>query len=192
MTKSKLNIKYYGDSVLSVISSKIDIITDEIKKISSEMIEAMHKYDGIGLAAPQIGLSIKLIVVNLSIEHLQSNSTISPGEALLLPQMPITLVNPEVTSMGTEMSTMEEGCLSVPEVYAPVTRPLTITLKSQMLSGETINIECGGYLARVLLHEIDHLNGKLFIDRLKPEDYIEIKSKLCKLKKRLTKKGLIG
>ena len=190
MTKSKLNIKYYGDPVLNKVSSKIDIITDELNKLSSEMIGAMYEYDGVGLAAPQIGLSWNLIVINLSPEYLQSNSAISPGEALLLPQMPVTLINPEITSFGTEMSSMEEGCLSVPEIYASVTRPTVVTLKSQMLSGETINIECGGFLARVLQHEVDHLKGVLFIDRLDPEDYKKIRKKLTKLKKRLTKKGL--
>ena len=190
MTKNKLNIKYYGDPVLNRVSSKIDIITDEIEKISSEMIGAMYEYDGVGLAAPQIGLSWNLIVINLSPEYLQSNSAISPGEALLLPQMPVTLVNPEITSFGTEMSSMEEGCLSVPEIYGPVTRPTVITLKAQMLSGETINIECGGFLARVLQHEVDHLKGVLFIDRLDPEDYKKIRKKLTKLKNHLTKKGL--
>ena len=170
----------------------MDKITDEVKEVASEMIEVMRKHDGVGLAAPQVGINWKLIVISLPIEYLQDNSAISPGEALLLPQMPVILVNPEITFLSEEVGTAEEGCLSIPEVYAPVTRPLGATLKSQTLSGETINIECGGFLARVLLHEIDHLEGKLFVDRVEPEDYKEIEGKLRKLKKRLTKKGFVG
>ena len=181
MLKSKLNIKYYGDSALGKVSSKVNIITDEIKEISSEMIKVMYKHEGVGLAASQIGLNWNLIVIGLTTECLQNNSAISPGEALLMPQMPIALVNSEITSFGTEMSTLEEGCLSIPDTYAIVTRPITITLKAQVLSGETIDIECGGFLSRVLQHEIDHLKGKLFVDRIKPEDYKKIRKKLDKL-----------
>jgi peptide deformylase len=190
MIKTKLDIKYYGDPVLNKISSDIHI-TEETRNLAAEMIEVMHKYDGVGLAAPQVGLNFNLIVLNLSPEYL-TNPSISPGEALMLPQMPVALVNPETTPFSIEMSTAEEGCLSVPEIYAPVTRPTTITLKAQTLSGETINILCGGFLARALQHEIDHLKGKLFIDHLESDEYKKIKKKLDKLKKSLTKKGFIN
>ncbi len=190
MNKNKLDIKYFGDEVLSKVSSKVDVITEETRELVAEMIEVMYNYDGVGLAASQVGINLNIIVINLSPEYL-SGSSISPGEALLLPQMPIALINPEITSFSTEIVTLEEGCLSVPGIYAPVTRPIGITLKTQMLSGEVIYIDCGGFLARVLQHETDHLSGKLFIERLEPESYKKITKKLNKLKKRLTQKGLI-
>ncbi len=191
MIENKLEIKYYGNPVLGKVSSKVNTITKEIRNLAAEMIEAMHRYDGIGLAAPQVGQNLNLVVINLSPEYLNDPS-ISPGEALFLPQMPITLINPEIMSLTSEKSTAEEGCLSVPEIYAPVTRPTGIALKAQMLSGETINIDCGGFLARVILHEVDHLKGKLFIERLEPKNYKKIIKKLDKLKKHLAKKGFIN
>ena len=188
MLKSKLEIKYYGDPVLNKVSSKIDSITDEIKELAEEMKKAMYEYDGIGLAAPQIGLNKKLITINLPADYIQNNNSLTPGEALLIPRMPIVCINPEIISFGTEMSTTDEGCLSVPEIYAPVTRPTTITVQTQLISEEIINVECGGFLARVFQHEIDHLAGKLYIDRLDPDNYKKIKRKLDKLKKKLIKK----
>jgi len=180
MRKSKLNIKYYGDPVLNKVSTKIDIITNQIRNLASEMIEVMDIYDGVGLAAPQIGVNWNMIVINLPVEYL--NNSNSPGEALLMPQMPVSLINPEITSFSKKMAVLDEGCLSVPQVYAPVTRPVAITIKAQMLSGETINIECGGFLAKVLQHEVDHLKGVLFIERLEPKDLKKISKKLNKLK----------
>ena len=188
MTTDSLNLKFCGDPALKKKSSKVEAITDDIKELASKMVGVMFQYDGIGLAAPQVGISKNLIIINLGPEHLEDISSASPGEALLLPQMPIAFVNPEILAFGKKMSTREEGCLSVPEIYAHVTRPTTIVLKAQMLSNEMINIECGGLLARALQHEIDHLNGILFIDRLTPENYKKIKKKLDRLKKRQNKK----
>jgi peptide deformylase len=188
MKRDKLDIKYYGDPVLTRVSSKIDSVTEEIRNLSEEMIEVMYQYDGVGLAASQVGLNLCLIVLNLSPEHLQGNGLISPGEALLLPRMPVTLINPEITFSESEASTIEEGCLSIPEIYAPVTRPTLITLNAELLSGEVINVECEGFLARVLQHEADHLKGELFVDKLEQRDHKKIRKKLDKLKKRLTKK----
>ena len=185
MTKNQLNLRYYGDPILNKRSSEIDSITDDIKELAANMTVMMHKHDGVGLAAAQVGISKKLIVINTPSGYLQNNPDMSPGEALLVPQMPVALVNPEIISSGAEMLTAEEGCLSVPGVYAAVTRPTTIALKAQMLSGEMINIPCGGLLARILQHEIDHLDGILFIDRLTPQNYKKIKKNLDRLKKHL-------
>ena len=188
MAEDQLSIRFYGDPALREKTTKIDIITDDIKELASRMVAIMYKYDGIGLAAPQVGINKNLIVVNLTSEHLQNNSSISPGEALLLPQMPIAFVNPEMVSFGRETLTTEEGCLSVPGVYAPVTRPITIILKSQLLSNETINIPCGGLLARVIQHEIDHLSGILFVDKLNSVNYKKVRKKIDRLKKHVKKR----
>ena len=191
MVSNKLKIRYYGDPALKKVSSKIDIVTEDIRKLALNMIEAMHEYDGVGLAAPQVGLNLNLVVVNLSPEH-AGGFPISPGEALLLPQMPVVFVNPEIISSGAKTEVVEEGCLSVPEIYVSIERPTEITLNAQLLTGEAVNVECAGFLARVLQHEVDHLKGVLFIDRIDPGDSRKVKRKLDKLKKHLTKKGLIN
>jgi len=185
---NEYNLKYYGNSSLSKNSVNIEQVTQDIKKTASEMIRVMHENDGVGLAAPQIGLNLNLIVINLSTDYIQNNTPASPGEALLMPQMPITLINPEVSSFDEETSTMEEGCLSIPEIYAPVTRPASITLKARLLNGSKIDIVCSGFLARVVQHEIDHLKGILFTDRLEKGDFKKVSKKLDKLQKRLLKK----
>lgn len=184
MTSNALNVKIYGESVLGKKTAKVDSITDEIKELAARMIQSMYEHNGIGLAAPQVGVNKKLIVVNANPAYLQNNTDFSPGEALLLPQMPIALVNPEIISFGSETVVMEEGCLSIPGIYAPVTRPTIITLKAQMLSGEEINVDCGGFLARILQHEIDHLDGVLFVDRIRVRDLKKIRKKLDNLRER--------
>jgi len=192
MKKDTLQIKYYGDPILQKKSSKIEEIDDEIRELVDKMLKAMRKNDGIGLAAPQVGISKSLIVLDVNSEYLQHSSHISPGEAFLLPQMPIALINSEIVFSSSDSITMEEGCLSVPEIYAPVTRPDSITLKAKMLSGEEINIDCAGFLSRAIQHEIDHLNGVVFIELLTAEDYKSIKKKLDKLQKRNFKKGFFS
>ena len=190
MIKNRLNIRYYGNPILKKTSSTIDKITEETKVLSAKMIEMMHEKNAVGLAAPQVGISQNLIVIDFSPDgaykkyRFQDNPVaIFPDEALLLSQMPIVLINPEIISFGIEMLTIEEGCVSIPEISAPVTRASTIVLKAQMLSNEVINIHCASFLARVVQHEVDHLAGTLFVDRLSTDDYKTIKKKLEKLQK---------
>ena len=143
----------------------------------------MWDADGVGLAAPQIGKSIRLIVLGVPNEQGTVPPT-SPGELQLLPQMPLALVNPEVTPATENLVCAEEGCLSVPQIYAKVTRPESVMLSAQLLSGHQINVECSGFLARALQHEIDHLNGILFPDIIDKEDLEQIKSSLETLAKK--------
>jgi peptide deformylase len=186
MSTENLEIKFIGDEVLGKKSSKIEKITDEIKELSKNMIELMYEKNGIGLAASQVGINSNLIVID--IKEMESESLKTPGEVLLIPQMPIVLINPELTAFSQETSIAEEGCLSVPELYAQVERPDAVHLRAELLSGEKLNIHCGGFLARVLQHEIDHLNGTLFVDRLSEDVAKRINSKLKKLQKKLLKK----
>ncbi|MCF7791405.1 MAG: peptide deformylase [Victivallales bacterium] len=183
MDIKKLEIKYIGDEVLTKKSKNITV-DENVKELSKNMIELMYNNNGIGLAAPQVGINNRLIAIDIKEYGVENLKT--PGEMLLLPQMPIVLVNPEITAFSRETAEMEEGCLSVPEIFAVVERPVEINLRAQFLSGEKLNIQCGGFLSRVLQHEIDHLNGILFVDRLSEREAKRIKSKLNKLQKKLS------
>lgn len=119
----------------------------QIKKLAEEMIETMKVKDGLGLAAPQIGQSLKMIVINLK------------DEATIL-------LNPKITRRSLRKETAEEGCLSLPGVFGLVRRPKTIRLKALDLNGQGLAFKAKGLLARVIQHEVDHLEGILFIDKV--------------------------
>ena len=189
MNIDALRIRYIGDTVLKNTSERIDSVNDWIKKLSSQMIEMMHENNGIGLAAPQIGYNIQLVTID--IKGLENDGMATPGEVILFPQMPLVLINPEIIEYSEEATVMEEGCLSIPGVYATVQRSAIVSLRTELLNGEKVDLCCGGFLARVLQHEIDHLNGILFVDKLEEYEQQKIKSKLKKLDKKLTKKKLI-
>ena len=93
----------------------------------------------------------------------------SIGEQLLLPKMPLAVINPEVVASSEQLTSRDEGCLSLPELFAPVIRPASVVFRAQTLDGEWIECECGGLLGRCIQHELDHLDGTLFVDRLTPE-----------------------
>ncbi|MCD6454410.1 MAG: peptide deformylase, partial [Candidatus Aminicenantes bacterium] len=157
----------YGDEVLRKKASEIKEINGEIVELSREMVETMHEAPGIGLAAPQIGESIRLITVDLSV-----------GED---PKELIVMINPEIKEKeGEEIG--EEGCLSLPGVVDNVKRPYRILVKGYDLNGKEREIEAEGLLARVFCHEVDHLDGVLFIDRLSP---LKKRIAIKKLKKTL-------
>jgi peptide deformylase len=181
--KEQLKIKIYGDSILKKQAERIEKIDDSIVLLASAMIKAMKEADGVGLAAPQIGKSIRLIILDIPYDKEKMGSR-SPGELLLLPQMPLILVNPELTPTTHNISSSEEGCLSVPKIYAKVLRPEKVMLSAEMIDGTALNIECGGFLARALQHECDHLNGILFPDILESSEFEKIKPLLDKLTKK--------
>ena len=122
--------------------------------------------EGVGLAAPQVGVGLRLITVATHDPANPMSPNASPGELLLGPRMPLALVNPEILGSSERLETVIEGCLSVPEVSGAVERPAAVILRAWTLDGEKIEVECGGLLARCLQHEIDHLDGVLFIDRI--------------------------
>ena len=148
------------------------------------MKETMYDSDGIGLAAPQIGISIRMFSLGVPTPDPEKMPPTSPGELLLLPRMPMVFINPKITVLTDKQTLAEEGCLSVPKLYAQVRRPEKIMLSATLLNSEKINIECAGFLARVIQHEVDHLNGVLFVDKLEPGEFIKIKKDLTKLKKK--------
>ncbi len=148
---ANLKIMKYGSDVLREVARPVDEITDEIRQIARDMLKAMYDSDGVGLAAPQIGISKRIIVLD-----------VNPNDPSY---EPITLINPEIVER-TGKTDAEEGCLSVPEIRGEVKRAEKVVVEALNLDGERIRIEAINIMARALQHEIDHLNGVLFIDHL--------------------------
>lgn len=164
-----MEILKYPDQRLRVIAKEIDKISDDIKKIAISMIETMYNAKGIGLAATQVGIPVRLFVID--VEQLDENPK------------PIVFINPKILSMdGKEKH--DEGCLSIPGYTAPVERALKVTVRYRDLDGNTMELVAEGLLARAIQHENDHLDGKLFIDRLSP---IRKELIIKKLKKQMEK-----
>lgn len=169
-----------GAPVLKKRAQEIVQVNEEIRTLAENMIDAMREYDGIGLAAPQAGHSLRLVVLEVP-ESGEENLT--PGEAAMLPRMPMVLVNPRIIGRSDSVCESDEGCLSVPGIYAPVVRSERVVLQSELLDGSVIEYECGGLLGRCIQHELDHLDGFLFTDRLAPEEHRRIAKQLESLEK---------
>ena len=144
---SILDIRVLGDPILREETKPVEQITDELRTLVKHMFETMYLAKGIGLAAPQVGRSERLTVVDVD-------------------DNPLVLINPEILSLGAKTAKAEEGCLSIPDVYGDVERPATVRVRALDLKGESFEVEGTELLARCLQHEIDHLHGKLFIDYL--------------------------
>ena len=157
-----------GDSILSQPTHAVDAITADIEKLIDDMIETMYAAPGIGLAAPQVGVSLKILVIDLSL-----------GKD---PAGLHTMINPEfVEREGMQLE--EEGCLSIPGFVATVARPKRVVVKGLNRQGDAYRIEGSGLLARALQHEVDHLNSCLFVDRLRGISRDLILRKVKKLSK---------
>jgi peptide deformylase len=168
----RMRVVCNGHPALRKVSRPIVSITQEVRDLAARMIVTMLENEivGVGLAAPQVGVNIRLIVVNTCLDNERCAATLSAGELLLNQKMPLALVNPELLSVSEECETVEEGCLSLPGISGHVSRPLRVLLSAQSIDGESMQVECGGLLARCLQHEIDHLDGKLFYDHLDQEE----------------------
>lgn len=165
---SLLRIYTYGDPILRKKAAPIETVDDEIRKLSVDMIATMYDAEGVGLAAPQIGRSIRMLVADAS--HHDGDGG------------PRAFINPVILESWDEWS-FDEGCLSVPGLSAELVRPEAIRLRFQDEQGEERIEEFHQLWARVLLHEIDHLDGKLFIDYLSPMRRALILKKLRALEK---------
>jgi peptide deformylase len=163
-----LPILKYGAQELKTVSKPIEVFNGELEVIAKNMIETMYSAPGIGLAASQVGLNICLATIDLSV-----------GED---PSQLIVICNPEIVSSNGEQRS-EEGCLSIPEFTDKVVRPRGMIVRGQDLHGEEIRFEAQELLARCFSHEIDHLNGILFIDRLSSLKKTLIRNKIKKLAK---------
>ena len=161
------HLVFYGKEILSQVAQPVENIDDDIISLIDEMFKIMYKEKGVGLAAPQVDLARRIVVIDTGENK---------GEK-------IAIINPVITGASDRLVPYEEGCLSLPGINADVVRPDSVFVKGINPRGKEMEIEAKGFLARVFQHEIDHLEGILFIDRV--EKYIrdELRSDLKKIKK---------
>lgn len=162
-----MDLCYYGETVLRKSAETVTTFDEELNDFANEMIETMHENEGVGLAAPQVGRGIRLIVVDISRGDEPSNAYV--------------LVNPEIVEESSESEIDEEGCLSLPSISLKIKRAHSITVRAQNTRGEEMTVDAEGFLARVLQHEIDHINGILMIDHVSPVQRTLLRNKLKKI-----------
>ncbi len=143
-------IREEGDEILKKVSKPVEVIDEKIKELIEDMLETMHKYNGVGLAAVQVGVLKRVITIDLYDEN-----------------PPIILINPVILKQKGEQ-TVEEGCLSFPNKYAKVVRPKEVEVEGLDASGKKIKVKGKDLLAQALAHEIDHLNGEVFVEKMLP------------------------
>lgn len=180
-----LSIRQYGDSVLRAVSAPIEHVDDDLKTLADNMLETMYAANGIGLAAPQVGLNIRLVVIDIPEDEEEEDAPVATamvnGERRPVKDiMPLVFINPTLEPYGKQ-SLFTEGCLSVRNVRANVSRPDHVRATLPQLDGSVLEIDCDGLLARCLQHECDHLEGFLFTDRVSSAAKITLSKKLKKL-----------
>ncbi len=143
------NLRYDGDEILRKKSKEVIVIDDRILTLLDDMVDTMYENDGVGLAAPQVGILKRVIVIDVEDGNVYK------------------MINPKIISSSEEQHTAQEGCLSVPEIKGMVSRPIKVTAEYTDVDGNLVTIEAEELLARAICHEIDHLNGVLFTDRVK-------------------------
>ncbi|MQM11537.1 hypothetical protein Taro_044445, partial [Colocasia esculenta] len=153
-----LKIVEYPDPILRARNKRIDTFDDNLKKLVQEMFDIMYKTDGIGLAAPQVGINVQLMVFNPAGERGKGEETV--------------LVNPKVYKYSKKTVFFEEGCLSFPRIYGDVERPVSVKIDARDITGARFTVNLSGLPARVFQHEFDHLQGTLFFDRM-TEDVLD-------------------
>ena len=144
------NLRYEGDEILSKRAREIEVIDDKIKELAQDMLETMHKWDGLGLAGPQVGVLKRIIVIDLYEENTQ-----------------FVLINPVIVSQKGKQE-VDEGCLSFPNKFGKVDRPKEVVVEALDLDGIKVKLQAKDLLAQALCHEIDHLNGIVFTEKVKP------------------------
>ncbi|MBT8489265.1 MAG: peptide deformylase [Gemmatimonadetes bacterium] len=149
------DIVLMGDPVLRQEAEEVTVFDEELEALVRDMFETMYHADGIGLAAPQIGISKRIIVVDLRVQEGEDPRTVA-------------VVNPAVTWESKESEKESEGCLSIPGLEEVVKRPVSVRVEGQDADGDDLVVEADGLFARALQHEIDHVNGILFLDRVSP------------------------
>jgi len=173
-----LPVVKFGTPVLRQKGSRIETITPTIKKLIADLLETMYAYKGIGLAAQQVGVPIQLTVIDVrGVTDRPSSLELGGRPADVHGFMPLVLINPVVTAVGQPV-TGPEGCLSFPEIFAEITRPDIVDVRALGAEDQSLEFRCGGLLARAVQHELDHLNGILFIDRMDKKTKNELRDQL--------------
>lgn len=165
---ARLNILEFPDPRLRKVAEPIGELNDEIRQLCTDMLETMYEAPGIGLAATQVNVHKRLLVCDISEDGSQ----------------PLVFINPEIQGSSEELSAYDEGCLSVPGFFEEVERPDKVLVKALNEKGEEFEMELDGLLSTCVQHEIDHLNGKLFVDYISPIKRQRIRSKLEKQHKK--------
>lgn len=186
-------ILFIPDKRLKQVAAPVAEITKDVRQQVDDMFETMYDAPGIGLAAPQIGVMNRVVVVDCAIraeelgEYVDDNGAISGEEAeepVVENPDPIALINPEIVWYSDEVRVHEEGCLSIPDYYEEVERPDRIRIRYLDIDGKTVEREAEGILSTCMQHEVDHLNGKLFIDYLSRLKRERVTKKFEKMAKR--------
>jgi peptide deformylase len=165
-----LEIVHYNDPVLRKKGEKITVFDDSLASFAEQMINTMHDAHGIGLAAQQVGRAVQLCVIDLRGTEAEFDWKIDGAKTPMELFMPMVVANPKLTiARKTPVISSEEGCLSFPDIRGDVERAGSVAAKFQDQAGLSHTLECTGLFARCLLHEVDHLNGVLFIDRMEKE-----------------------
>ncbi|MEM7771460.1 MAG: peptide deformylase [Cyanobacteria bacterium P01_A01_bin.37] len=164
LDQAPLELHYLGDRVLRQPCKRVTKIDNDIRQFAREMLQTMYTEDGIGLAAPQVGINKQMLVVDDD-----------PENAANLPRI---LINPVIKKYSTELCVAQEGCLSIPKVFLDVTRPMVIEVAYKDENGRPQKLVADGLLSRVIQHEMDHLNGIMFVDRV--ENAIAMNQSLVK------------
>lgn len=171
----KLRLAYYGHPVLRTKCAPVAEINDDIRTLVQDMVEALIEYNGIGLAAPQIHRPIRLFITAVPIE--QPDGKWAPGTLRIF-------INPEIIWLSEEQDVKSEGCLSIPSLHGDVIRPIEIKVRATDLDGNEFELELKDLEARCFLHENDHINGVLFIDRIQGKERKLLDPKLKEIKKK--------
>jgi len=182
-----LPIVKYGNPVLRAKGKPIAEVDSLVRSLASDMLETMHAANGVGLAAQQVGAALQLTVLDISqVEERPSTLRLNDEEIDPAVAMPLVLINPRL-QLSDEISSGSEGCLSFPEITAEIDRAEAVEVEAETLEGETIRLQATGLLARVLQHEVDHLNGILFIDRMDSATKASLSSRIKRLQKETMK-----
>ena len=171
---TKRTILLHPDPRLKAVCDPVDAFDKDLRALADDMLETMYDAPGIGLAAPQVGVMNRMLVMDCVQDDLAAAE-------------PMVLINPRVIDASTDLNVYDEGCLSIPDQYAEVERPARVKVEWSDLDGKTVQKEFDGLWATCVQHEIDHLNGKLFIDYLKPLKRQMITRKMQKLKREIAR-----
>ena len=170
-----LQLAYYGDPILRKKAKEVEKIDDEIKKLVENMIETMRAKNGLGLAAPQVKQSLRIFIIDSG----ETSADYIPEKEAVIE----VYINPVITNPSDKQVFMNEGCLSLPGVYEEVLRPENITVEAMDIEGKHFKKELSGLHARAVMHENDHLNGTLFVDRVRAKKKRSLEDSLRTLKK---------
>ena len=183
-----LRITKFDEPILLQTGENVTEFDENLAQFAEDMIETMREAEGIGLAAQQVGEALCLCVIEIPVNPEIPAECILDGKPLN-PEfiLPLALANPEIENLPGDDMVYDEGCLSFPEIRGEVIRPDCIRVAYQDLNGAEHNLECDGLLSRCIQHEVDHLAGVLFIDRMEPEVFAEIKPDVKELKRKTRK-----